>query len=738
MGVFCLLGSVAYAQESSPVPDPEKPSEPSGEPAEEEPAIRVGPVFVTGTGVDLERVGGAVQTLDEEALDATNYDDPNSVLLMIPGVYVRQEDAYGLRPNIGLRGANSERSKKVTLIEDGILFAPAPYSAPAAYYFPMMARITGVEVFKGPSAIAYGPNTIGGAINFKTRAIPDRTAAMVDLAGGAFGARRGHAWVGSSTDSTGVLLEAIHLGTSGFKKLDGGGDTGFGRSEGLLKLRWNSDDMEDVHHRIEGKLGISKEVSNETYLGLTDADFRADPHRRYAASALDRMDNWRTQATLGWSVLAFDAFEFKATLYRHDFARSWKKFTGFTGGPSVEEVLANPEGGIRALYHAILQGEEDSSGDGNDGVVLGTNDRTYVSQGVDALARHAFDTGPMAHEVRAGLRVHQDAIVRNHWVEDWAMTEGSLVREGGQAVSADTEASSLAIAGHLSYSASGWGLTLRPGIRVESIHSRFADHALGEESTGSQLVTLLGLGSHYAITQEWGLLAGVHEGFSPMAPGQDESLKEERSLNYEAGVRYEGAEGARLEVIGFWSEYGNLLAQCSFASGCLAEDLDKQFNAGEVRIQGVEVMGEHAFALPGEFQLPVRLSHAFTVTAFQSEFESPNPQLGSVKAGDELPYVPTHQLSLNVGFTHPLGSMHVTTTYLDAMREEAGSTDEDSRFTDSAIFVDLNAACRPLPWLELHVRAQNLLNAQPIVSRRPFGARPGKPFSVLAGLRADF
>lgn len=132
------------------------------------PAVEV----VGGILGEPDRVTGSAHRVEQETLEQFEYDDIGRVLNFVPGVYVREEDGNGLRPNIGLRGGSADRSQKVTLMEDGVLIAPAPYSAPAAYFFPLTSRMTGVEVFKGPASIQHGPQTIGGAINLISAPIP--------------------------------------------------------------------------------------------------------------------------------------------------------------------------------------------------------------------------------------------------------------------------------------------------------------------------------------------------------------------------------------------------------------------------------------------------------------------------------------------------------------------------------------------------------------------------------------
>ena len=154
-------------------PASSQPESETPETSEEPSTIELDAVMIRDTKKDPKTVGGSSHVVGEDLLESFEYDNPDSVLRQVPGVYVRSEDGFGLRPNIGLREETPSAARRVTLMEDGILFAPAPYSAPAAYYFPMMQRIQSVEVTKGPGSILYGPNTIGGSLNLVTRTIPE-------------------------------------------------------------------------------------------------------------------------------------------------------------------------------------------------------------------------------------------------------------------------------------------------------------------------------------------------------------------------------------------------------------------------------------------------------------------------------------------------------------------------------------------------------------------------------------
>ena len=311
-----LLVPTAHAQEPEPVPDEEPEPDPY-ERADLE-------VIVEAEG-GKPRVAGSAHVIGEDALEQFEHDDIHQVLSWVPGVVVRGEDGFGLRPNIGIRGANADRSAKITLLEDGVLLAPAPYSAPAAYYFPMVTRMVGVEVFKGPAAIQHGPHTVGGAINLRSRRPPDGPAGAVDLGIGLRNTRKLHAWAGSGGERWGLLIEGVTLGTDGFKQLDGGGPTGFDRGEVVLRSRFGG-----PRGALELKLGYAHELSNETYLGLHIDDFAKNPYRRYAATQAAEMVWDRTLVEVAVPV-SFGEVDVRTVAYHHALQRAWTKFNRFAG-----------------------------------------------------------------------------------------------------------------------------------------------------------------------------------------------------------------------------------------------------------------------------------------------------------------------------------------------------------------------------------------------------------------------
>ena len=122
-------------------------------------------VTIIGSKDDVKDLAGSGAVISNEDLEKAMDTDIAKILSAVPGMYMRTEEGYGLRPNISIRGTAIERSGKVTIMEDGVLVAPSPYTSSAAYYFPTTGRIHSVEVLKGPAAVSQGPQTIGGAIN---------------------------------------------------------------------------------------------------------------------------------------------------------------------------------------------------------------------------------------------------------------------------------------------------------------------------------------------------------------------------------------------------------------------------------------------------------------------------------------------------------------------------------------------------------------------------------------------
>jgi len=703
-------------------------------------------IQIIGRSDKLRTEAGSATLIGEAELEKFKFDDINRVLYNVPGVNIREEDGYGLRPNIGFRGATPERSKKITVMEDGILIGPAPYSAPAAYYFPMMSKMTSLEVFKGPAATKYGPNTVYGALNMTTRAVPNGQEGMVDVSLGADSFSKVHGYYGDTIGDLGVLVEAVNMRSDGFKDLDGGGpngddNTGFDKSDIMAKFRYDLT-TGNIGHTFGLKVSYADEHSNETYLGLTDDDFYANPDRRYVASEFDNMD-WQHQQIQFTHFMQTDGFDITTRVYRNEFERSWFKINGFKGGAcgaDLQEVLANPE--ENELFYQLIAGQADTSRD-CEKIILGDNAREYYSQGIQSELYFEQTLLGLTHKFNLGARFHQDQIERNHTTDAFLMASGHLASDGSAQVASTTDRESTdAIAVFFKDTIKYNDLDITLGLRGEFIDSTYQDRAPGGEDNWqkkSSSIWLPSLSLFYTLTDNAGLLFGVHEGFIPTSPKEGPEVDIENSINYEFGGRYNQGD-VKVEAVVFFNDMSNLKESCSFstASQC-NDDLGKEFDGGEVDVYGLEFTSSYQYALTKALDMPVSLVYTYSDSEFKNTFKSGFPMWGDITKGDSVPYLPEHQVTVNMGVTAEQWDINFIVRYVGEMLEASGENVTLSGVTTEAYaVVDLSASYYLGEYGKVYLKADNIFDSQEIVSRRPNGARPSKPKMMFVGYQYNF
>src|SRR5690606_29997898 len=169
---------------------------------------------------DLASMPGSAHVVDQRALSERAPFSGNEALRTVPGVHVRDEEGMGLRANIGFRGLNPDRSRNVLVLEDGVPVALAPYGEPELYYTPAIERMQRVEVVKGSGSILWGPQTIGGTLNYITKDPPKDFTLGGEARLGNFGYSYGEVHVGDTNSGVGYLASIIHKRFAGHRNLD--------------------------------------------------------------------------------------------------------------------------------------------------------------------------------------------------------------------------------------------------------------------------------------------------------------------------------------------------------------------------------------------------------------------------------------------------------------------------------------------------------------------------------------
>lgn len=700
-------------------------------------------LLVVGSATEAEESPGSAYYLGEVELERQSYGDIHRILRQVPGVNMQEEEGYGLRPNIGMRGTGVERSQKVTLLEDGVLIAPAPYAAPAAYYFPTAARMEAVEVRKGSSSIRQGPYTNGGVLNMVSASIPGAFGGRLRATAGEDSTYLLHGRLGDTRERYGWLLEALHNQTDGFKRLDGGGDTGYELEDYLGKVRFNSDAATRFYQALEIKLGITDQVGGETYTGLTDGDFAASPRRRYAGSQRDTITTDHEQVQLRHYLKLGDGIDLTTTAYRNDFFRNWYKLETVSGR-SIAAVLADPASFSREL--GIVRGEIDAT---NGPLNVRGNSREYYSEGAQSIFSWTFDTPSVGHQLQVGGRYHQDEEDRFQAEDRWSIVDGrmSLFSTGAPGSNANRVVGAEALAFYVQDRITAGRFTVTPGVRYESIDMTSRDFGRNDpRRTGAALVArdngvevfVPGVGATFALNPTWMLIAGVHKGFAPSAPGQSADTKAEESVSFEAGFRVAGP--VALTLLGFYNDYDNLLGTDTVSGG--GGGTGDQSNGGAVEVRGLELAlsADLGNSLDLALGIPLRLTYTYTSAEFRSSFSTDFADWApSVEVGDELPYLPESQLYLSLGLASRRWSVNAGFAYQDETRTTAGQGPIPAgQGLESHFLVDLAGDVVLHERLRLQVQLRNATDETYVTARRPAGLRPGLPRTALLGFSWDF
>ena len=695
-------------------------------------------VTIIGSKDDLKNLAGSGAVVSNEDLQKAMDTDIQKILTAVPGIYMRTEEGYGLRPNISIRGTAIERSAKVTVMEDGVLVAPSPYTSSSAYYFPTTGRIHAVEVLKGPAVVSQGPQTIGGAINLISTPIPEVNSGKFVQEIGQNGMARTHAYYGASQGNFGALVEVHEHSSDGFDSIANvGGDTGFDKSDLMIKARYTSG-----NHSLTFKRVDIDENSDQSYVGLTQSSFKSNPRVRYGATAYDEMMNDGEQTSLTY-VGDFDNFDVVFTSWQNDYHRDWFKVSDFNNDKEhgeqddINELISAANNGS-ANAQAILDGELPVE------IEYKHNNRYYTNEGYQFTVSSEIGI----HALTFGYRDMEDSEsrIQAHEYSDQA-ADGSLsplYGYVGLSGSNNRLRESSATSYYLEDTMDFGKLALTVGFRSEEYdqrHRRWGEGA-GPNLTAVRITSVRdtfaendhntsSFGATYDLSDTTTLVAGFHEGMTPMFGADPEEAD-----NMELGVRY--SEGTtNIEAFYFASDYSRLAAECTLVSGASCDaDESAVFSGGEAEVSGLEFSGSWMLQGDNGVMYPISVNYTSTDATFKNSSDS--DYFGTVAAGDDLPYIPDSQSSIIVGFINDnglSGNARLVNVGSSCSLAACGTYNE----IEESSYLDLNLRKALNDSMSVYLIVENTLDSEDLISRAPSeGARSQKPRTMKVGFSYNF
>ncbi len=700
---------------------------------------------------------GSGEYIGPEEIRKYNFNNINDIIRNTPGVYSREETGKGVLPNISLRGTATLRSAQLNLLEDEINIAPAPYSAPDAYYAPITGKMHAIEILKGTSQYRYGPHSTGGAINYVTTPIDlgKRYYASAFYGSGDDVVTHDYFNYGVSGNYGAVaLLGEMYYRTGGGRRdfnIDPTGSTGARKSYGsdelgdihrvapMVKLLWQLPTQRNLV--LEAKYAYHDMNYNQSYSGQSTGDFRINPHEQYVVMQFGEFNTEQHTSYLKLNAELNDIIRNETTVFYNFFTRDWYKFDKI-GGEGAEKFNSKAYIGD---HRKVARGELAATD-----VTYVNNDRSYASYGVMNETDFTFNTNffgkSIDHELKVGFKYAYDYIHKDQQTHTFSMANGGTMTQTAIAAKDDSMETADAYVGYFEEKMSINNFDVMFGARYEAIEYFYRKGATADDEKEMLYAFAPGGGLVYNHDDNWQWFAGVYKGFNVPGPSaardganNGNPVDKETSIAKEIGARYNDPNWA-ISVVGFHTDFKDLIVLDNSNSDSEPE------NAGNVVTKGIELSMD--YLPPEEYQfLPVGdlsyyLTYTFTNANLDGAARSTNSKsslFGGGSDGSNVPYIPDHRLAFGIDYDYNKFDFGARLTYQSESYGTAtetetevfnGSPNARAGRIDSYTLLHFVGGYDFNDNFRLQAGVNNATDLEYIATRHPSGARAGAPLTA--------
>jgi Fe(3+) dicitrate transport protein len=727
--ILALALAIAWPLSAQAQTEPSPPASPSAPAPRDEPAeVRV----IGSKPESLQRIPGSGTVITAQDIQRADPYNLAEMLNRVPGVLARQEEGGGLRLDIGIRGLDPGRSRHELVLEDGVPVSLNPYAEPDMYYAPAIERMRGIEVVKGSGSILFGPQTIGGVINFLTLAPTAHEHVALDAEYGQRNYARALGQYGNTLGSARYVVQAF------YKRGDGFRNEAFDSVDTFGKIAFDTSKTGEATLKI----GFHDDLTYSDDVGLTRGMYASDPSRPTLAP-YDRAHLQKLEASLADEERFGVNTKLRTLIYAYQTTRLWRRqdFARTPYDPS------NPGFGEPAGFERLV-GDPNIPGGGiyflNTDTVL---DRTYQVAGIEPKLEHRFTTGDLGHTVETGARLLGETA-------HYQQRTGSTYDSDSGSNDSEEKHRTIAVAGYVSDRIAFRDyLLVTPGLRLEyaTFHRIVLRQPLGSCPAGvlrcssdtnlagnvDATGVIPGIGIIYG-TRKAHVFGGLHVGWAPprisssySPKGQPLPVSPEESINYEVGTRVAPEKWVRGEITGFLTSFQNQVIPGTGAQGSELVD------GGPTRHIGAE--GAATFGLGRALGWLTTVDVGARYTFARATF------VGGTYDGNLVPYAPLHSFNANVDVEHPTGLggqvlySHISSQFADQADTRAEDATGQFGLIPAYDIVDLNAHYRHKPsGLSLRLAIKNALNDLYVVARRPQGIFVSGFREVILGLRWEW